>query len=289
MYMKKWNWLCPVLMILCLAVFFGYRMLDQIRTDTTPPAISISQEALEASVYDDKSALLAGVTAQDDRDGDVTDSLVVESIRLVGEDGLVSVGYAAFDAAGNVAKATRQVRYTDYQGPVFSLSAPLVFIHNSGFDVLDVISASDALDGDITHRIRAASVDDTTISTLGSHEVKFRVSNSLSDTASLVLPVEVHASDVYNASLTLTSYLDYVQVGADFNARRYLDKLTLGAEVISLTNGIPANITVKTTGDADTQTPGVYCIDYTVTYSAGNPGSTRTYTGFSRLIVIVEG
>ena len=37
--MKKRNWLLLLLIVLCLAVFFGYRKLDQLRTDAPPRSI----------------------------------------------------------------------------------------------------------------------------------------------------------------------------------------------------------------------------------------------------------
>lgn len=59
-------------------------------------------------------ALLAGVTATDAEDGDVTASLLVEGISGRNDDGTVQVTYAAFDSNHHVTKATRAVRYTDY-------------------------------------------------------------------------------------------------------------------------------------------------------------------------------
>ena len=58
--MKKRNWLLLLLIVLCLAAFFGYRKLDQLRTDTRAPQIHMDEQPLEVSVRDDKSALLAG-------------------------------------------------------------------------------------------------------------------------------------------------------------------------------------------------------------------------------------
>ena len=103
--MKKRNLLCILVIVLCVGAFIGYRMLDAMRTDTRPPEIQVSEGVLEASVQEPKSALTRGMTATDREDGDVTDSLVVESIGILGSNGTISVTYAAFDAAGNVAKA----------------------------------------------------------------------------------------------------------------------------------------------------------------------------------------
>lgn len=284
--MKNRKWLHLVLILLCLMAFLGYRALDRLNTDTTAPVISIGTEALQLSVQDPETQLLQGVSARDETDGDVSASLVVESVQLEAADGLVSVRYAAFDKAGNVAKSERQVQYTDYESPRFSLSEPLVFAQNSSFDVFRIVEVQDVLDGDITHRLRATSLDETSITTVGVHDVEFRVTNSLGETVKLVLPVEVYASGAYQANLLLTDYLIYLPTGTFFDEESYLETFTAGAEKTSLLGGLPSGFSLKTTGNVDTSTPGVYSVAYTVTY---NKGSGTTCTGYSKLIVVVEG
>ena len=287
---KKWPYL--LLIALCLVVFVAYWAVNQIVADTEAPKIAVDSQQLEVSVQDNKSVLLQGVTAMDNRDGDVTASLLVENIRLLDTDGTVTVTYAAFDRAGNVAKAQRQVRYTDYESPKFTLSAPLVFAQGSNFDVLNVIGAQDVMDGNIQHRIRATSMDATSVSTLGSHEVQFQVTSSLGDTAKEVFPVEVYAAGTYEAALTLTEYLVYVPVGTTFLAENYLEEFTLSQKTISLKNGLPNGYSLRTSGRVNTNSPGVYSVGFTVTYTPENEGNTqmvRKYTGYSKLIVVVEG
>ena len=287
---KKWPYL--LLIALCLVVFVAYRAVNQIVADTEAPKIAVDSQQLEVSVQDNKSVLLQGVTAMDNRDGDVTASLLVENIRLLDTDGTVTVTCAAFDRAGNVAKAQRQVRYTDYESPKFTLSAPLVFAQGSNFDVLNVIGAQDVMDGNIQHRIRATSLDATSVSTLGSHEVQFQVTSSLGDTAKEVFPVEVYAAGTYEAALTLTEYLVYVPVGTTFLAENYLEEFTLSQKTISLKNGLPNGYSLRTSGRVNTNSPGVYSVGFTVTYTPENEGNTqmvRKYTGYSKLIVVVEG
>ena len=48
--MKKRNWFLLLLIVPCLAAFFGYRKLDQLRTDTRAPQIHIDEQPLEVSV-----------------------------------------------------------------------------------------------------------------------------------------------------------------------------------------------------------------------------------------------
>lgn len=290
--MKKSVWLYVLLIVLCLAVFAAYCTVNRITADTEAPTISMDSRQLEVSVQDDKSALLQGVTAVDNMDGDVTASLLVENVQLLDKDGTITVTYAAFDSAGNVAKAQRQVQYTDYESPKFTLSAPLVFTQNSNFDVLSVIGAQDVVDGDIQHRIRATSLDAASITTQGNHKVQFRVTNSLGDTVKKAFPVEVYAAGTYEAELTLSEYLVYVPVGTPFSVETYLDNFTLNRETTPLKYGLPDGYSLHTTGKVDTNSPGVYSVGITVIYAPryeGNIQTVRKYAGYTKLIVVVEG
>ena len=280
--LKKRDLLCLGVTALCLVLLVGYRIVDGLCSDTTRPVISFDTESLTLSVQDDRAILLQGVTASDDTDGDVSASLLIENIRLKSSDGLAEVAYAAFDSAGNIAKVTREIRYSDYKRPTFTLMAPLLFSQNSNYDVLDVISATDVLDGNLQRQIQATNLSGFSNDETGTHDVEFKVTNSLGETVELVLPVEIYASGTYNATLTLTDYLVYLKVGDHFRAEDYLNSFVVGSKSVSLRNGLPDNYTLDISGQVDTQTPGVYCVDYTVKY--GNPR-----TGYTKLIVIVEG
>lgn len=289
---KKITILLMALILLCAAVFVGYRTLDRIRTDARPPEITISSAALEISVTDPTQALLEGVTATDKADGDVTDSLVVEQISILDHTGRLSVSYAAFDKSGNVAKAQRESRYTDYVSPRFVLNQPLLFRSGTTFDVLKVLGATDMIDGNIQYRIRATTLSDSSITAAGTHDVQFQVSNSLGDTVSMVFPVEVYDPKDYNAELTLTDYLIYLDAGESFDASRYLNDFTCMGETTKLNARLPYGFSLKTEGTVQTSTPGVYPVTYHVTYkdpSLAGADLSRTYEGYSKLIVVVEG
>lgn len=282
--MKKRNWISLLLIILCIAVLLGYRMVARIREDSTPPKIRAEDTTLEVSALEPRTALLQGVTAADDRDGDVTASLVVESVRLLRSDGTAEVTYAAFDRAGNVAKHSREVRFHDYVSPRFALSEPLLFSQTSSYDVLSLISASDILDGDITHRIRATVLDDVQPGYTGTHHIQFRVTNSLGEMVELVLPVEIYTPGVFEGRLVLTDYLVYLKQGDSFRAKNYLESFSIGREEISLLGGMPRDMELETTGKVLTDVPGVYTVDYQVSREVGG----QTYSAYSRLIVVVE-
>lgn len=289
--MKKKKWLQYVIIVLCLAVFFGYRAVEAMLDDTKAPEITFDDQALQISVEDPEDELLRGVSAKDSKDGDVTDSLVVESVKLLSQDGTISVTYAAFDKSGNVTKASREVQYLDYESPRFTLDSPLIF-STTNFDILSVIGAEDTFDGDIRHRIRANALDEMGSSATGVFDIQFRVTNSLGDTVEIVLPVEVYSAGTYEAQLSLKEYLVYLPRGSAFSINSYLEEFTLGKEEVSLRGGLPAGYALHTYGTVDTMTPGVYAVSCTVTYTdldERNEANNRTYTGYSKLIVVVEG
>ena len=273
------------LMFVACAILAGYIVLDRMSTDSESPRIKMDSTQITLSVQDPKSALLQGVTATDNVDGDVTDALVIESVYGVKEDNRRVVSYAAFDSAGNVAKAEREVIYTDYHSPRFTLNAPLAFVYGRSFDVLTIIDAEDVFEGDISNRVKATMLSGSrSITEEGIHEVQFRVTNSLGDNVQLVLPVEVYASGNYDAQLTLKEYLVYLPKGGAFNRASYLQGFNYLDMTVDMTRGIPSNMSVRYDGQVDTSTPGVYSVGYTVSCTFNE----RTFTGYSKLIIVVE-
>lgn len=272
--------------LLSAVIFAAYIVYDASKTDLTAPEIKIGDGTLTLSVSDEESVLLTGVTARDDRDGDVTDSLIVESVYGISEDGTVTVRYAAFDSAGNVATAERTVVYGDYKSPVITLDGPLVFEYGTTFDVFDRVGAVDVFDGDVTRRVKATMISEgVTVSEEGVHDVQFRVTNSVGDSVRLVLPVEVYPDDAYNATLTLSEWLVYVPVGAEFDPAAYPQLFSTVYEEISLADGVPEGVELITDNSVDTSVPGVY----TVTYKAIKDVNGRSYVGYTKLIVVTEG
>ena len=213
-------------------------------------------------------------------------------MRLLNSDGDVQVNYAAFDRSGNVAKAQRNARYADYTAPKFTLERSLAFPYGFNFDILAIVGATDLVDGDIQHRVRATALDGQTITDVGVHEVRFQVSNSLGDTVSYVIPVEVYDAKLYEAELTLSDYIVYLSAGEAFEARTYLGNFVFRGSTVKLEGNLPRNYSLKTEGQVQTDVPGVYPVEFRVTYTVKNekdPALDQHYTGYSKLIVIVEG
>lgn len=94
------------ILILVTAALIAVNAFFYVTKDRTAPEISIPKSLIEAG-YDEKGsekALLNGVSADDDRDGDVTGSLRVAGILENSDGDSVTVTYTAMDSNKNVAQ-----------------------------------------------------------------------------------------------------------------------------------------------------------------------------------------
>ena len=105
--MKKGIMTLVILGCLVLGGIFLYLKID---ADTTPPEIHVDNENLEYQAGMDEEQLLEGVTAEDNRDGNVSSSLEVESIYISEEKETATVVYVAKDSSNNVAKLRHAVK-----------------------------------------------------------------------------------------------------------------------------------------------------------------------------------
>lgn len=283
--MKRVNIFLLLILAAAMVLFSGYLLWIHGNLDTIGPVFSVEEGILEISVRDPAEALLQGITAVDERDGDVTEGILVESVYGISDENLTTVTYAAFDSAGNVSKFQRQVRYTDYREPRFELYASPTFAYGSGFDLLEQVGAEDVLEGNINRRVHATLISDTqSLAMEGNHQVKLQVTNSLGDTVEMILPVSVYNPEWYTASVTLKDYLIYLEAGEPFEPRSYLDSFVFRGNPIDLTRGVPDDITADVVSNVKTGEPGVY----EVTYILSRTQNAMTHSGIAKLIVIVQ-
>lgn len=270
--------------------------------DTEGPTISMDSDVIEISVSDSDAAILAGVTATDKRDGDVTASLVVESLSNIvdGSERIASI--AAFDSDNHVTKTTRTVRYTDYISPHFTLTDPFTLPVGSKSTVMTKnLTATDCIDGDITGRISRANAEGSTFnsSVPGYYPVEFSVSNSAGDVERFIASVEVYDSSTVDLpAFALTDALIYLPQGSSFEPLDYLRALSVDSVSYRMYRGVLVRSTLvsqlereggdpNTVGSAnlydtslitinnpvDTSAPGWYEVSYTVTSATGTERS----------------
>ncbi len=100
-----------IVAILCTldVILMALSVVLYLDEDRTAPVIYMEDVEMEYREGMSDEELLAGVTATDETDGDVTGSLVVEKVSEVGN-GTVIVTFGVKDASGNVGKASRVIR-----------------------------------------------------------------------------------------------------------------------------------------------------------------------------------
>ena len=199
------------------AVFIG----EKISTDKTVPEIKVEQEMIEVSLKATDEELLKGVTAYDEKDKDLTDKIIVESISRFTEKGVSKVTYAVCDSDNNVAKATRKIKFKDYESPKFTVTGNLCFSLYERISIREIISAIDSLEGDITSELIITS-DKYDSSTPGVYSINLNVTNQKGDSSSAVLPLIVEDRPISAPEIELTEYLVYTQKGQTIDFKSYI-------------------------------------------------------------------
>lgn len=290
--MRLARWLTVLFFVVTAVCFTWYTLKDNKQTDVVPPVISCDSDTLEASVNADDAELLAGVTAIDDKDGNVSDSLVVVSKSKFMEKGKLRIHYAAFDSHGNAATYSRILIYTDYVSPHFSISEPLRFSVNTwNYTLLDKVSVEDYLDGDISGLIKYKfGGDGPYYGVEGKMSVTFQVTNSAGDTVQLPVSVEVLSEQDYAMPYPeLTEYLVYTKVNQRLDPKDYLIGVLEGNREYPFGDayGSPySSENVAIVDQVDYATPGVYEIIYTLKSQDGSGSMVKQ--GSVTLYVVVE-
>lgn len=269
------------IMVILIALYAVNAWLLYRDSDSAGPELTFDESVLEVSITSTEEELLAGVTAVDKKDGDVSDTVMIESMSKMLEGNQRVVTYAAFDKDGHAGKAERRIQYTDYTAPRFSLTGPLeINMSSSDFSVtLQPLHATDCIDGDISDQIIVVNTELENMSLesmSGIYEVQ--VTNSCGDVASLKLPIKMdltgESTSTGNAQILLSEYLIYTKVGEVISPADYVQAAIAGGYEYSAGE-------VLINSSVDVNTPGVY----TVTYSVENGGNKATVD----LIVVVEG
>lgn len=261
-----------VLVFAVVAVF--YTMNDHSKQNSAAdsgPVITCDSETLNISVSDGEQALLRGIAATDEQDGDLSSQVLVSGISKLISDNTAKVTYVVFDSDDNLATLTCNVHYTDYQRPRFSLDEPLLYAADEEIVLLDRLHATDVIDGDITNSIRVSYTQTTSDPEIVTVDVQ--VINSMGDNARLTLPMIIVESGGLRPVVNLSTYLLYLEQGDPFYAGDYLESATYGNDRLS-----SLNTTIS--GQVDTDTPGTYTVTYTSSYNGSS--------GCAILTVVVE-
>ncbi len=223
--------LASVLGTVCVTILFLVVVCSQLFAgETIAPQIEMDSASIAVRVLDGETAYLSGVTAYDAEDGDLTDTLIIETISNFITDTQREVSIVVFDTDGNFTTTTRTITYTDYTATAFSLTSPLRFAQGtSASSFLKALSAVDCLDGNITSTITQYTEDGSTIDTevAGNYPVTFSVSNSAGAVEKFTATVEIYDTTLESVApqINVSESLVYI-TQAQANAFNPLDYIT---------------------------------------------------------------
>lgn len=149
--MRFLRFIVPAIFILVCAAALFFNM--KVKPDASAPLLTCSVSEIEAPCAVSEAELLKYVSASDEKDGDLSSKVFVESISQFIEEGVSVVSFCVSDSDGNIAKKSVRLVYTDYEKPEFVLHDDLVFSKGSMMNLSNAASVTDKFDGDITDRL----------------------------------------------------------------------------------------------------------------------------------------
>lgn len=257
-----------ILFVVSVLVFGAFTVYHKITSDNEAPVITCESEELTLSVSASEEELLADIKAKDNKDGDVSDTVVIEELTPFTEENTRMITYAVIDQAGNVGRLERKLIYTDYEKPKFQMTHAMRFSTGKTIDLLEGVQAISPLDGDLTDSIKYSLETTIDLTNPGTHHVEYRVMDSAGNIIYLPIEIEIYNKSEERITVTLSDYLVYVPLNGAFDPQSYY-------------KGASEEGTLQVQSGVDVKKEGVYYVDYTV------KGTVNS--GKSRLIVVVTG
>lgn len=234
------------LLIILVIVIFSGCVVTVILSDREAPEITFSQAGMVEQYSDDMDIdeLLKGVTAYDTQDGDVTDSLSIVNLIVLGNGENVQVTYAAKDKHNNVTSKTVKIGYSGSKN----------FINVS------------AVENDSTLESTAAESQETTSGEEQNTDAPVDVlQEGGSGDPVKINQEEVNSSGIPQIELKYTDYT--IHMGTSFTTVDALDMVnTTYDEKETVSN----RIVINGIGNVDVNTKGDYVLSYSVSDTEGN-------------------
>lgn len=246
------KWLLGGLGLLCI-VLAGSVVVVRLNSDREGPEITFHAEA--ENVYTEgqkEEKLLEGVNAQDEKDGDVTNSLQIESIYPTEDGKQVIVVYTAKDSSNNVTKKKRKMEYQSGGGNADENARQQSEEQGAAEDISDTANAQAAVQ--------------TESASLSEEEKALKTAE---DAIAALAPEAPR--------LRLKEYYVKAAKGSAFDRLGYVTEITDDKDA---SNELWRRIQIS--GEPDMQTPGTYELIYSVTDKDGNSSNQ------AKMTVIVE-
>ncbi len=265
--MMKIYRIAVIVVFIAVTAVFGYTYITNLMsTDTTLPVITLEDDVLELSVSAKDSDFLDGVTAFDEKDGDLTSKLIVESVSTFIKPGICKVTYAVCDADNHVATAVRKVKYTDYESPKYVLNRSLCYSIYETVNLKNAISVTDCFDGNIDGNLILTS-NDYASATEGVFTIDATATNSKGDTANISFPLIVEKRSLSAPEIELSDYILYIDKGEETDPEQFIVSAVDYNE-----DDITDDVTVDTNLNVNKE--GTYIVHYYAVDDRGEKGHT---------------
>ncbi|MDO5411189.1 MAG: hypothetical protein Q4F21_12195 [Lachnospiraceae bacterium] len=253
-----------IVLVAVIILLNGAIYLMDSRMDSKPPVLTADKDTISISVKDAEKKLLEGMSAKDDKDGDLTDQIMVEEISPFHIDKTRTVSYVVMDSSMNVARIKRRVSYTDYHSPEFSLKEDPAHNSFTEVDITKTIRAEDVVDGDISDKIRLVASD---MDAFGATAYTYEVTNSCGDFSDITI---YDSKDIINRAdlvrvpkIVLKDYLIYTDRGQKPDFKSYIKELKAPEKSGETENELTvSDIKIEIKGNP--KKDDCYYVDYTI-------------------------
>lgn len=211
-------------------IIVGICMVLLLGRDKTPPEITFSDDTFVYKQGMSRDDLLSGVTASDNKDGDVTDQIIVENVAISQDGATADITYVVTDSSKNVTKKVREV------------SCDGVIVQETTDTSEEEQSTEEPTDGN--------EAEDTETSGQDADQEEDEEDTPVNPEAPVI---------------TLTDKELTIARGSSFSGLKYVQEITDDKDE---RRRLYNNIQIQ--GHVDTSTPGEYVLTYFVTDSDGN-------------------
>lgn len=241
------------LLIVLVIIIFSGCVISVVVSDRKAPEITLGEAGMVDQYSDDMdtSELLAGVTAYDDRDGDVTDSVTVLNVLVLDNGEYIKVTYAAKDSHNNVAQKSTKIKYSGSKS----------FINVS-----------------VTEDDSEVQTQETTTEKETVPQETTTAGPDLTQPGGSGTPVKIDQEKVKTTGVPQIElkYTDYViKAGDSFGTAEALDMVN---STLDDKEGVSNRIVINGIGNVNTNRVGEYQLVYSVSDTDGNRSEAQTLT-----------